>query len=181
MTSGRLIAVVGASGVGKDSVLAGIYAAMPHLHLAQRVITRAPELGGEDYVAVSIPEFDVMAEKGAFAMHWRAHGLRYGVPIAVKTRLENGEDCLANFSRKALAHADELFPRLVVLNITAQPETLVRRLADRGRESESEIAKRLAEAEKPLPENLEVIHLSNDGPLAETIEHAVALLQPVSV
>ncbi|MEP3639345.1 MAG: phosphonate metabolism protein/1,5-bisphosphokinase (PRPP-forming) PhnN, partial [Paracoccaceae bacterium] len=61
------------------------------------------------------------------------------------------------------------------------PETLATRLAARGRENDAEIARRLAEAVKPLPEGLDVITLSNDGPLDQTIARAVALLQPVSV
>lgn len=69
MTQGRLIAVVGPSGVGKDSVMAGIHEAMPRLHLVRRVITRAPELGGEDYDAVSDEQFAALLRDGAFAVH----------------------------------------------------------------------------------------------------------------
>ena len=69
MTPGRLIAVVGPSGVGKDSVLQGIHEVMPNLHLVRRVITRAPALGGEAYDPVSVPEFLELAENGAFAIH----------------------------------------------------------------------------------------------------------------
>lgn len=178
MTPGRLIAVVGPSGVGKDSVMAGIHETLPHVHLVRRVITRAPELGGEDYDAVSVPEFEALSENGAFAVHWGAHGLYYGIPVSVMERLNEGIDCLVNFSRTALAEAASIFPHFLVVNITAQPETLARRLAMRGRESEAEIAKRLAQAEKPLPQALEVIHLANDGPLSETVAQAVVLLQP---
>ncbi|MEL6684841.1 MAG: phosphonate metabolism protein/1,5-bisphosphokinase (PRPP-forming) PhnN [Pseudomonadota bacterium] len=181
MTEGRLIAVVGPSGVGKDSVMAGIHAAIPHVHLVRRVITRAPELGGEDYDAVSVSQFQQMAQNGEFALHWGAHDLHYGLPQAVNSRLAEGTDCLANFSRKALGRAAKLFPRFLVLNITAAPQTLARRLAARGRETEEEIAKRLAEADKPLPAELDVIHLSNDGPLEQTVARAVAALQPVKV
>lgn len=181
MIAGRLIAVVGPSGVGKDSVMAGIHRAMPQMHLVRRVITRAPELGGEDYDAVTVPQFQQMAEDGAFAVHWGAHDLFYGLPVTIRYQLNKGTDCLANFSRKALAEAAEKFPRFLVLNITAQPETLAKRLAGRGRENEEEIAKRLAQADKPLPEGLDVIHLSNDGPLQQTVARAVAALQPVKV
>ena len=177
MTEGRLIAGVGPSGVGKDSVMQGVAEVMPQLHLVRRVITRAPGLGGEDYDAVSEAQFQDLVSDGAFAVHWGAHGLFYGIPQTVRYQLNRGTDCLANFSRKAL-HA---FPNFVVLYITAEPETLAARLAARGRESEADIARRLAEATKPLPTGMDVITLSNDGPLDQTIARAAQLLQPVSV
>jgi ribose 1,5-bisphosphokinase len=154
---------------------------MPRLHLVRRVITRAPALGGEDYDAVSVPEFEDLVENGAFAVHWRAHGLHYGIPITVRYQLGKGTDCLANLSRKALVEAAETFPNFVVLNISATQQTLAHRLSARGRETEEEIAKRLAQADKPLPAGLHVIDLANDGPLSQTVARGVALLQPASV
>lgn len=180
-SSGRLIAVVGPSGVGKDSVMAGLKHALPDLNLVRRVITRAPDLGGEAYDAVSVAQFETLVEDRAFAVHWGAHGLHYGIPMTVRHQLGNGTDCLVNFSRTALAQASEIFPRFVVLNITAQPQTLAQRLAARGRESAEDIAKRLGQADKPLPAGLQVIHLANDGPLSQTVANGAALLQPVSV
>lgn len=177
MTQGRLIAVVGPSGVGKDSVMAGLHAAIPDMHLVRRVITRAPELGGEDYDAVSPAAFLDMAAEGAFAVHWGAHGLFYGIPAGVSAKLAQGTDCLANFSRSALTQAADVFPRLLVMNITARPETLALRLAARGRETEEEIAKRIGQASKPLPEGLDVIELSNDGTLTQTVFKAAELLR----
>lgn len=181
MTGGRLIAVVGPSGVGKDSVMAGLHDAQPDTHLVRRVITRAPELGGEDYDAVSVAEFKAMVQDNAFAVHWGAHGLFYGIPVSVHDSLNSGMDCLVNFSRQALADAAAIFPRFVVLNITAKPETLALRLAARGRENEDEITRRLAQAEKPLPAGLDVIHLPNDGTLSDTVARANALLAPARV
>ncbi|MEM1301276.1 MAG: phosphonate metabolism protein/1,5-bisphosphokinase (PRPP-forming) PhnN [Pseudomonadota bacterium] len=157
MTPGRLIAVVGPSGAGKDSVMGSLHKAVPSMHLVRRVITRAPDLEGEDYEAVSVEDFRQMADAGAFAVHWGAHGLHYGIPASVHEKLSTGTDCLANFSRKALLHGASEFERFVVLNMTAQPKTLARRLAVRGRETSDEIARRLAEADKPLPDGLEVI------------------------
>lgn len=177
-TQGRLIAVVGPSGVGKDSVMTDIHAALPHIHLVRRTITRAPELGGEDYDAVTVDQFEDMVADGAFAVHWGAHDLRYGIPAEIKEKTAQGIDCLANFSRKALAEAAEIFPNFLVLNITASPETLAKRLANRGRETEEQIAKRLAQANKPLPEGLSILNLSNDGALDDTVARACALLAP---
>lgn len=155
----------------------GIHDATPKMHLVRRVITRAPELGGEAYDAVSVEEFHEMARFGAFAVHWGAHGLHYGIPVAIKYHLNRGTDCLANFSRKALVEASKTFAKVVVLNITAEPQTLAARLAARGRESSAEIARRLSEAEKPLPQGLDVITVSNDGPLFQSVARATALLQ----
>lgn len=181
MTEGRLIAVVGPSGVGKDSVMQGVAEVMPQLHLVRRVITRAPGLGGEDYDPVSKAQFQDLVSNGTFAVHWRAHELFYGIPQTVRNQLNKGTDCLANFSRKALRAGSDAFPNFIVLNITAGPETLAARLTARGRESKADIARRLAEATKPLPEGLDVITISNDGPLDQTIARAAQLLQPVSV
>lgn len=180
MRPGRLIAVVGPSGVGKDSVIVGIHSALPDLHLVRRIITRSRELGGEDYESVSVSEFQKLINQNAFAAHWGAHGLFYGIPVNVMGHLHSGTDCIANFSRTALSEASAIFPRLTVLNITAKPETLARRLAERGRESRDAIEKRLQRVTQPLPSDLDVIHLSNDGLLTDTISSAIALLQPVS-
>ncbi|MCK0119739.1 phosphonate metabolism protein/1,5-bisphosphokinase (PRPP-forming) PhnN [Loktanella sp. F6476L] len=179
MTQGRLIAVVGPSGVGKDSVMAGLHDLMPSMHLVRRVITRAPGLGGEDYDAATPAAFETLVQNGAFAVHWGAHGLRYGIPLNVRDRLHTGTNCLVNFSRKALSDAVKIFPNFVVLNITASEETLAKRLAARGRENQEDIAKRISVADKPLPAGLKVIYVSNDGPLPTTIAHAAKLLQPV--
>ncbi|MEP4195233.1 MAG: phosphonate metabolism protein/1,5-bisphosphokinase (PRPP-forming) PhnN [Aliishimia sp.] len=181
MIAGRLIAVVGPSGVGKDSVMSGLAAADPTFHLVRRTITRAPELGGEDYDPVSVEKFNELAAGGQFAVHWGAHDLQYGIPASIQTVLARGQDCLANFSRSALLAGDATFARFCVLNVTARPETLAARLVARGRESGSQIAKRLAQATKPLPDGLNVVTISNDGALKDTVANALSLLQPVRV
>ncbi|WP_416883000.1 phosphonate metabolism protein/1,5-bisphosphokinase (PRPP-forming) PhnN [Marivita sp.] len=181
MSSGRLIAVVGPSGVGKDSVMAGMIAARPDMRLVRRTITRAPGLGGEDYDAVTPEAFDAAAQDGAFCVHWTAHGLSYGIPADVLSDVRDGKDCLANFSRSALEQAHAIFPNLTVLNITASPATLARRLAGRARETEAEIAARLAQADKCLPAGLDVVTITNDGALDDTVAKALAALQPARV
>lgn len=179
MSAGRLIAVVGPSGVGKDSIMDGILRARPDFGRVRRTITRAPDLGGEHYDAVTEDKFHEMAASGAFCVHWRAHGLSYGIPAPIADEVAQGRTYLANFSRAALARGDEVFASFFVLNITAKPSTLAQRLADRGRESGDEIAGRLAQAAKPLPQGLAFATISNDGPLDQAIAQALAALQPV--
>ncbi len=179
--SGRLIAVVGPSGVGKDSIMAGMVARDPSLRLVRRTITRPPELGGEDYRYLAPQTFADAAARDAFALHWDAHGLSYGIPAAVLTDVQACHDCLANLSRGILAQAARVFPSLIVLHITARSDVLAARLAARGRETSDDIASRLRQAAKPLPEGLAVVTIENNGPLEAAIEAACAAIQPVSV
>jgi ribose 1,5-bisphosphokinase len=157
----------------------GLAAADPSLHLVRRTITRGSEMGGEDYDAVSVAAFNEMAACGQFAVHWGAHDLLYGIPASIQTVLARGQDCLANFSRSALLAGDAVFANFYVLNITARPETLASRLKARGRESEAQIVKRLAQATKPLPDGLNVMTVNNDGALEDTVANALSLRQPV--
>lgn len=159
----------------------GLAGLMPNLHMVRRVITRAPDMGGEDYDAVSVERFHEMAANDDFAVHWGAHGLFYGIPKMVLAQVNGGAVCLANFSRKALSAGAATFPGFQVLNITARPDTLATRLATRGRETGAEIERRLAEADKPLPAGLNVVNLSNDESLDRTIRRAAALLGQTSV
>ena len=66
--TGRVFAVVGPSGVGKDTLLAGAIAASPSLHWARRTITRPEAAGGEPFEGVSAEEFAVLSGAGVFAL-----------------------------------------------------------------------------------------------------------------
>ncbi|MBO9465266.1 phosphonate metabolism protein/1,5-bisphosphokinase (PRPP-forming) PhnN [Tropicibacter sp. R15_0] len=181
MTPGRVIAVVGPSGVGKDSVMAGLMAADGSYQLVKRDITRAAELGGEDFTSLSPAQFAERQEAGAYCLSWQAHGLSYGIPARVQEQANAGQNYLINLSRAVLAEAHEVFADFRVLNLTASAEVLAKRLAGRGRESAEGIAQRLARSGADLPAHLRVVTVSNNGALADTIAEARALLQPERV
>lgn len=178
--TGRLFAVVGPSGAGKDTLMAAARAARPGLVLARRVITRPESAGGEAFEGVAEAEFARRLAAGDFALHWRAHGLRYAIPAAELAPLAGGQDVLFNGSRAALEAAAALFPGLTVIRVTAPSAVLVERLVARGRESRPEIEARVQRASYELPEGLRVIDIRNDGPLAEGVARFLAALQPVS-
>ena len=141
----------------------------PRFALLRRVITRDPEAGGEDYMPVTEAQFAEMEAAGAFALSWPAHGLRYGVPVAVDQQLAEGTDVLANLSRGKLVEASRRFERFLVLSLTAPVDVLAERLAERGRESAEDIAARLKRAPFALPDGLSVIAVDNSGPLDQTV------------
>jgi len=179
--SGRFIAVVGPSGVGKDTVMEAMHAAAPRLGLVRRVITRPTSAGGEVFDGVTVPAFRAMERDGAFALSWSAHDLSYGIPASVDAQLAAGHDMLANLSRGVLEQAQARFRHLVVISLTAAPDVLADRLAARGREDRAQIADRLARSASALPAGLNVIEIDNSGALDDTVRTALAALYPVRV
>ena len=169
---GRVFLVVGPSGAGKDTLLAGAAAADPRLHWARRVITRDSVAGGEPFEGVSEAAFKSRLKANEFALHWQAHGLCYGVPVAEFKPLEDGRDVLINGSRAALSATLAAFPGLRVIQISAPMWILADRLSLRGRESHADIIARLQRATYALPEGVAAIEICNDA----TLEDGVAKL-----
>ncbi|MBD8882144.1 phosphonate metabolism protein/1,5-bisphosphokinase (PRPP-forming) PhnN [Rhodanobacter sp. 7MK24] len=181
MSTGRLYYVMGPSGAGKDSVLAWVreHGVPLGVLCAHRYITRPAHAGGENHIALSVAEFRSREQRGLFALTWKAHGLHYGIGSEVRHWLTRGADVLVNGSRGAYALACERFPALHPVLITASPETIALRLAARGRESEAEIAARIARLDTyPVPPDSIVIH--NDGCLAEAGSSLLQAIRPDS-
>ncbi|WP_375172594.1 phosphonate metabolism protein/1,5-bisphosphokinase (PRPP-forming) PhnN [Pseudooceanicola sp.] len=173
--SGRLIGVVGPSGVGKDTVMGAVARAWPGLHLVRRVITRPEDAGGEAFDGVTEDQFRRRVDAGDFALHWQAHGLHYGIPRQVEAVLAEGRVAMVNLSRSVLGEAQDRFPGFAVLSLTAAPAVLAARLEGRGREHGAEIERRLARAENALPPGLDrVVTIDNSGALEETVAAVLA-------
>jgi len=179
--SGRMIAIVGPSGVGKDSVMRGIAAAAPRLHLVRRVITRPTDRDSEDFDSVDPATFTARQAAGDFALSWSAHGLCYGIPAQVDAALGRGDDLLVNLSRGVLDQAAARFVALTVIALTAEPAVLAQRLAARGREDAAGIAARLARSDARLPASVGALTLDNSGALADTVRRAIDLIYPARV
>lgn len=181
MSVGRLIAVVGPSGVGKDSVINGIVRAAPSIKRVRRAITRAADPEGENHLSMTPMAFAVAQKTGKFCIEWRAHGNRYGIPASVLNEVNAGSQCIANFSRSALTDASAIFPNLTVLHLKADAATLARRLTGRGREDARDIAMRLERVSAGIPDGITVHEIRNDGPLEQTVQHALKSLHTADV
>lgn len=166
---GRLVYLMGPSGVGKDSLLAAARRRHPDWLVAHRYITR-PSSVNEDCVSLTPAEFAWRRQAGLFCLHWRAHGLDYGLGIEVPVWLDRGATVLINGSRRALPQAAARFPRaLLPLLVTARPAVLRERLERRGRESPAQIEARLARHRELQAACSEVPRLDNSGTLEATL------------
>ncbi|MGH1355034.1 MAG: phosphonate metabolism protein/1,5-bisphosphokinase (PRPP-forming) PhnN [Thalassovita sp.] len=178
MTEGRFIAVVGPSGAGKDTVMEAVCKRHPDLLRVRRVITRSAEAVGEDAEGVSDAVFEDMVRDGGFALNWRAHGLRYGIPSSVHEDLEAGRDVLANLSRAVLPGLAQTFRRFEIVLITASADVLARRISARGRESVADQALRLKRADFALADGVNPIVIRNEGTLDQAVAAFEAVLSP---
>ncbi|HEY0181984.1 MAG TPA: phosphonate metabolism protein/1,5-bisphosphokinase (PRPP-forming) PhnN [Rhodopila sp.] len=173
-----LVLVVGPSGAGKDTVLGMARQALAgdrRFRFVRRVITRPADAGGEDHEAVS----DAVFGQRTFALHWQAHGLRYGIPLDVIDDLARGIVVVANVSRAVIAEAAERFPVRVIV-VTAPPEILERRLAERRRETAEDVARRLAR-DVAIPGHVMVDTVVNDRTPAEAADRFInALIRAAS-
>lgn len=179
-SSGTMVAVVGPSGAGKDSLLhiaRTHFAGRPDVHFVRRVITRPADAGGEDHICVAQADFDMMRAQGAFAVDWDAHGLSYGIPASVQEKLALGHLVIANGSRSALPDWARAFPSLLVVNITASPDVLAERLLARGRESREDILQRLKRGSLKVEDDYSVVEIDNSGALADAGVRLVSLLE----
>lgn len=179
--SGAIFAVVGPSGAGKDTLLEAAKRELPELHLVRRVITRPEAAGSENFEGVSEEEFNRRLATGAFALHWRAHGLGYGIPASVREVLAQGGRVVFNGSRAMLQEAALAFRGLRVIHVTARDAILAERLGARGREAAQDIAARLERAKLPLPDGLNITEIDNSGPLENAVAELIRLLQPENV
>lgn len=165
---GRLVLVVGPSGVGKDTLLHGARAALREdrsVLFARREITRPREAGGEDHWPISSEAFEERQAGGAYLLSWRAHGLAYGIPLSSAGPLADGGTLVANVSRAVLDEARRLAVGEVrIVSVVADPKLLAQRLAARGRETAAEIEQRLARAQAVAVEGEDVTVIANDGP-----------------
>ena len=175
--SGRWIYVCGPSGAGKDSVIAFARDALRQrtdLVFTRRLITR-PAHPGSDHEPVDDRRFDALLAGGGLAMHWSAHGVRYGVPAHHSDQVASGCLVVVNGSRAHLASLAPDEQRRVVL-VTTDAQCLQARIEARGRDSPADLASRLARnacATEPAADCI----LHNAGSLAQTGAQWVAWLE----
>lgn len=177
---GVFVAVVGPSGAGKDTIIdyARRSLAEDHLfHFVRRVITRPSNADAEDHDTMNEADFAKAKLAGAFAHHWSAHGLSYGLPQSVRDEVGKGSVAIANVSRGILPELKRSYSHCTIVHITASFDVLARRLAMRGRENADEIKRRLMRAAPNACDPDDAIMIDNSASVEEAGARFVAILK----
>lgn len=174
---GRLVLVVGPSGAGKDTLIELVREACrdnERVLFPRRIVTR-PSSAAEDNETLSEAEFAAAIADGAFAVHWRAHGHCYGLPVAINEAIREGRCVVANVSRSVVPALRAAYADVVVVSVTAPVEVLAQRLAARSRDTDGPLEERLQRAvdDTALQPDVTIV---NVGPAAD---HARELLRAI--
>jgi ribose 1,5-bisphosphokinase len=141
---GCMILVVGPSGAGKDTLIARARSACRDHQVVfpRRIITR-PSSPAEDHDTVSDDAFDRARADGAFAIWWQAHGLKYAIPLSVDSDIRADRTVVCNVSRTVVEDVRARYAHVIVVMVTAPPEVLAARLAQRERSGDGPVAARV--------------------------------------
>lgn len=172
---GAFVAVVGASGVGKDALMSYARERLgAAAHFPRRVITRAAG-PGEDFDSITEAAFAAAVASGGFAMSWRAHGLGYGIPDAADEHVRAGRAVVANVSRAVLDALDARYANFRVVRVSVSDAVREARLHARQREDAADIARRLVRVD-PAPDFPVDAEIVNDGTLEEGGEQLLRII-----
>jgi ribose 1,5-bisphosphokinase len=176
---GPLVYVMGPSGAGKDSVMnraRALLASDAPVFFAHRYITRPPDTGGENHVALTKAEFALRRAHGLFAFDWEAHGNCYGIGCEIDAWRRSGLTVVVSGSREHFLAANGLDGDTHPVLITAPAERLAERLASRGREDGGAAAKRLGRGTAYAIADPRLVTIVNDGALDAAAQAFVSLI-----
>lgn len=150
-----LFVVTGPSGVGKSTLIHEARAIVPDLQFSVSATTRPPRDGerdGRDYVFLSQAAFTERLASGAFLEHARVYDHYYGtLRDPVEAALRDGHSILLDIdvagSRQVRASG---LPAVHVVILPPDLDTLERRLRDRKTDSDTVVARRMAQVETQL-------------------------------
>ena len=179
---GMLVVISGFSGSGKGTLMKGLMQNYDYYSLSISATTRSPRPGeeeGREYFFVDRERFLNMIQNGELLEYARYVDNYYGTPKSyVEQELAKGKDVILEIEMQGALKIKAKYPDSVLVFITPPTvEELIRRLRNRGTETEEIICKRLEKAAMEA-EGIEAYDyiLVNDN-LDKTVKHLNYLIQ----
>jgi len=168
------------SGAGKTSLVKALVDGTPHLKVSVSYTTRARRTGetdGINYHFVSREKFLEKVQQGDFLEHAEVFGNLYGTSQSwVEQQLGSGDDIILEIDWQGAQQIRKLMPAAITIFILPPSrEILIKRLRDRGQDSEDIIARRTAEAINEMTHYAESDYLI----INDNFQHALHDLQSI--
>lgn len=178
-----LIVLSGLSGVGKDTVLAGLRQSGLPVEISVSATTRARRPGekdGFDYYFVSGEKFQEMIDANQLLEWANVYGHRYGIPREpVRQALQKGKDIIVKIDVQGATTIKKILPQAVFIFLaTSSMEELEQRLKKRRTETPAELDLRLKTAGKELGiiPMFDYIVINRQGEIERTIADIKAII-----
>jgi len=165
----KIILIVGASGVGKDTILRTIEDKI-NANFVKRYITRVPD-SNESNFYLDIDAFKTLKEKEYFISSWEAHGNFYAI---ARDHIKDGVNIIS-ISRGAIEDFENVFDDVTTVYITIPKELLIKRLHSRGRENMDQIIQRVDRSNQKIVAK-KLVEFDNSSRIETSIENFISLI-----
>ena len=170
---GKLFAISGPSGVGKNSVLNRVMQQRDRVQYSVSATSRPMrpgEVDGKSYYFVTRQQFESMIENGELLEHAEYVGNYYGTPIRpIQDALESGRDIVMDVDVVGALHIKARMPEAVLVFLTAPSMAEIRRrLEKRGDVAPEAMKQRLERAKWEYSQAYQYDYLV----VNDTVEHA---------
>ncbi len=179
-----LVVLSGPSGVGKDTVLAGLKKSPRHFHFVVTANTRPKrpdEVEGVDYHFVSKERFAEMINQNELLEHAVVYGDYKGIPKQqVRDALASGKDVLMRLDVQGAATVRRLVTEAVLIFLTApSEEELVARLRARKTEPPDALQLRIAESRQEMKRasEFDYVVINREGCIDQAVADVLAIVR----
>lgn len=182
MNRGRLIVLLGPSGVGKTTICKKILENRSDIHFSISATSRPKRRGeqdGKEYIFLSEKEFKEWIDKGLFIEYAEVYGNFYGTPKRfLEENLAQGHHVLMDVDVKGAKYLMQLYPDgLYFFIIPPNTRELKKRLLKRNTDENTIIKKRLANAREEFEYKNDYKYVIENRDLKATVEHIISIIE----